>query len=146
MERDGKAVLFNGVTLVATLFLLFSGPLMTNTVVDLLIEIFAALLIIWAVITRRVSKEKKHAKLPPGYFFLTHGPYEILRHPIYAGYLLIMLSLVEIEFTFLRFLALLIIFFMILLKIIREESTMGREVKEYGDYKKKTKAVIPYLL
>jgi protein-S-isoprenylcysteine O-methyltransferase Ste14 len=145
MERDGKAILFSGITLLATGFILLSGPIVSNTTPTLLVEIFSVLLILWACIARWVNKNK-HPHLPPGYFFVTHGPYEIIRHPFYAGFLLIILSLVEDEFTFLRLLALLIIFFMILLKIIREESTMLHEVKEYQEYKKKTKAIIPLLL
>lgn len=144
MERDTKAVLFNTLLLVATGFLLLSGPFITTTLIYLLVEIFAALLIMWAVLARKVNKNNHH--LPPGYFLVTHGPYEIIRHPIYAGYLLIMLTLVEIEFTFLRLVALFLILFMILLKIIREESTLQQEVKNYREYKQKTKAIIPYLL
>jgi protein-S-isoprenylcysteine O-methyltransferase Ste14 len=146
MERNGKATFFMTVMILATLFILFSGPLIAQTIIHILVQVFSLLLIIWAVITRQVAKAHKQHNLPSGYFFITEGPYEIVRHPIYVGYLLIMISFVEMEFTFLRILALLIILAMILLKIIREEHTLGQEVKTYQEYKAKTKALIPFLL
>ena len=144
MDTDRKALIFNGFGFLAMLFILLSGPIVTNTILYILIQIFGVLLIIWALITRRVNKAKH--KLPPGYFFLNQGPYEIIRHPVYAGFLLIMFSVVEIEFTFLRLIALIILGCALFMKILREEYTMEQKVDEYKEYKKKTKALIPYLL
>ncbi|HSX09238.1 MAG TPA: isoprenylcysteine carboxylmethyltransferase family protein [Candidatus Saccharimonadales bacterium] len=145
MDNDRKAVIFNSFGILSSVFILISGRLFSTTAVDLLVQIFGLLLIIWAAITIKVSREKQH-HLSPGYFFLTRGPYEIIRHPVYAGYLLVMISFVEVEFTFLRLIALAILCATIFLKIVREESIMKEDVQEYKDYMKKTKALIPYLL
>lgn len=146
METDRKALFFNTFGILASLFILLSGPLFTHTVIYILVQVFGLLLILWAVITQKVNKSHQKHTLPNGYFFLTKGPYEIIRHPMYAGYLLIMTSFVEVDFTFLRLIALLILIIVLALKIIREEYTMTKEIKEYQDYKAKTKAIIPYLL
>lgn len=145
METDRKALIFNGFGILASLFILLSGPVISSTIIYILVQIFGLLLIIWALVTIKVSKTNKHS-LPQGYFFLEKGPYEIIRHPIYAGYLLIMISFVEIEFTLLRTIALLILCIVIFLKIIREEYTLTEKIHEYKKYKEKTKAIIPYLL
>jgi protein-S-isoprenylcysteine O-methyltransferase Ste14 len=144
VDNDRKAVIFNSFGILSSIFILLSGRLISQTAVDLLVQLFGALLIVWAVVTIRVSKHKKD--LPPGYFYLTKGPYEIIRHPVYTGYLLVMMSFVEIEFSLLRMIAFLILCIVIFLKITREDNTMIAEVNEYKEYKKKTKALIPYLL
>lgn len=146
MERDTKAVIFNAVGILATVFIFVSGPLFKLTVLYLLIQIFGLLLIIWAILAIKAGKKHTKHSLPEGYFFIAKGPYEIVRHPVYAGFLLIMFSIVEIEFTFFRLIALLVLCAMIMMKIIREEYTMTEEIHEYKEYKKKTKALIPYLL
>jgi protein-S-isoprenylcysteine O-methyltransferase Ste14 len=144
MDTDRKALIFNGFGLLASIFILLSGAIVAQVMIYLLVQIFGALLIIWALITIKVSKKNK--ELPKGYFFIHAGPYEIVRHPVYAGYLLIMISFVEIEFTFLRLIALIILCIAVMMKIIREEVLMKQKVPEYPDYMKKTKAIIPYLL
>jgi protein-S-isoprenylcysteine O-methyltransferase Ste14 len=146
METEKKALLFNSFGILASVFIFLSGPIVTPTVLYILIQVFGILLIVWSIITRRVTRPQRRHSLPQGYFFLTHGPYEIIRHPIYAGFMLIVLSVVEIEFTFLRLVALLILCAAIMMKIIREEHTMMLDVPEYKEYQAKTKAIIPYLL
>ena len=144
MDTEKKALLFNGFGILSSVFILLSGPVVTPTILYILIQVFGLLLIIWALLTIKVNKSKHN--LPQGYFFLDKGPYEIIRHPVYAGYLLIIISVVEIEFTFLRLIALLILGIALFMKILREEYTLEHEVHEYKEYKKKTKAIIPYLL
>jgi protein-S-isoprenylcysteine O-methyltransferase Ste14 len=145
MEKDLRAHIFNGFGLLSSLFIVLSGSVVPHAIVDLLVQVFGALLIVWALITIIVERTHQIA-LPKGYFFIQHGPYEILRHPIYAGYLLIMISIVETEFTFLRLVSLLILCLVVTLKIIREEYTMSEKIEKYKEYKKKTKALILYLL
>jgi protein-S-isoprenylcysteine O-methyltransferase Ste14 len=144
MDTQKRALIFNGFGVLASLFILLSGAIVSQVLIYLLVQIFGALLMIWAFITIKVHKT--HQNLPKGYFFLKTGPYEIIRHPIYASYLLIMVSFVEIEFTLLRLIALLILVAAIFMKILREEDLLNRTISEYSEYKKKTKAIIPYLL
>lgn len=146
MEKDRRKIIFNSFGILSSLFILLSGRIVPQTPADLLVQVFGILLIVWSVIAIKVNKTKQPHHLLKGYFFLNKGPYEILRHPIYAGYLLIMISIVEVEFTFLRLIALLILCMCVMFKIIREEYITLHAVKEYKEYKAKTKALIPYLL
>ena len=144
MDTENRALIFNGFGILASLFILLSGALLSQVMIYLLVQVFGALLMIWAFITIKVHKTSHH--LPKGYFYIKTGPYDIIRHPVYAGYLLVMVSFVEIEFTLLRFIALLILVAAIFMKILREENVMSDTISEYSGYKKKTKAIIPYLL
>lgn len=146
MDRSPKALIFNGMTILASLFLFLTGPLFVfQNLTMLLVQIFGIMLILWALIARRVNKQHKQ-HLPKGSFFLDKGPYEIIRHPIYAGFILIMSSLVQYDFTLLRVWAFMILLSALIMKIIREETTMEEALKgEYKAYKEKTKRIIPYV-
>jgi protein-S-isoprenylcysteine O-methyltransferase Ste14 len=147
METERKALLFLGLAALASLFILFTGPLFViQNLTFVMVQAFGILLIVWALISKKVYKHHHHHKLPKGYFFVTHGPYEIIRHPIYAGYLLIMSSLVQYNFELVRIIAFFILIAAIILKIIREEYTMNQEIKDYAEYKAKTKRLIPYIV
>ncbi len=146
METGSKALFFSSLVALTTIFILLTGPLVVvQNLTTTMVQIFGVLLILWAIIAKHVNKTEHTHKLPSGYFYATKGPYEIIRHPVYAGFLLIMTSIVQYEFTFLRVVAFVILIVVILLKIVREEKTMEREVKSYQEYQLKTKRIIPYL-
>lgn len=141
-----KPKIFLGVMIASILFIVLTGPIFTfHTMITLLVQVFGILLIVWAVLVRQLDK-KHHLKLPKGAYFITHGPYEIIRHPIYAGILLIVSSFLQYEFTFLRVVAFFIFILSLVLKIIREEHILEHKVKEYKEYKKNTKSLIPYVV
>jgi len=144
MPTDKKALLFNGISLIAILYLLTTGPLFIQNLPFLFMQIFGILLIFWALLASKVNKHRHEDKLPKGTFLITKGPYEIIRHPIYAGLLLIMAGFAQGYITIPRFIAFAVILFFVLMKIIYDESILDEHVKEYEEYKKKTHRLIPY--
>jgi protein-S-isoprenylcysteine O-methyltransferase Ste14 len=132
-----------GLQILCVIFIFISGPLVAPVIVFILIQILGVLLIVWALLARKQSKSV--SKLPRGYFFATTGPYEIIRHPIYAGLFFLLFALVQSELTPLRGLVLIIFIIAMLVKISLDEAVMRQHVKEYLDYQSKTRRLIPYL-
>jgi len=73
------------------------------------------------------------------------GPYEIIRHPIYAGLLLIMAGFVEGYLSLPRFMAFAVILAVTILKIEHDEKILKETHHEYEKYQKHTYRFIPYL-
>ncbi len=129
---------------VATLFILLTGPLSGYHSSLLLIQLFGLLLILWAFIAKKVNKHH-HGNLAKGTFFIDKGPYEIIRHPMYAGFILILNGFVQGFFDLPRAFAFLLVIAVILAKVVKEEYLLEHHVKEYHAYKKKTYSLMPYI-
>lgn len=76
---------------------------------------------------------------------ITTGPYSVIRHPIYTGILLAVLgSAFSSSIVWLIPFVLIAIYFIYSLRI-EEKDMMQQFPKEYGQYKKRTKALIPFV-
>jgi len=82
-----------------------------------------------------------------GHNLVTSGPYSIVRHPIYSGLLLAILGTVVAMRTELRgLIGLTAIFIIFLLKSRTEETFMQQEFgARYSDYRRRVKALIPFV-
>jgi protein-S-isoprenylcysteine O-methyltransferase Ste14 len=138
-----KAIVPLGLQILCSIFILLSGPIIAPIVVFVLIQVLGVLLIVWSLLARKQSRSG--IKLPQGYFFVTAGPYEIIRHPIYAGLFFFLFALVQSELTPLRGLVLIIFIIAMLVRISLDEAFMRQHVKEYVPYQTKTRRLIPYL-
>lgn len=75
------------------------------------------------------------------------GIYKVVRHPIYTGLLLLFIGNSIIVGDYRAIFAILIVFVSLWLKLIKEEELLTKTFgSRYTEYKKKTKALIPYIL
>ena len=127
------------------LFLFLTGPIFVSSFPFNLIQIFSILFICWALLERWLHKKQGHSR-SAGIYFLKTGPYEFIRHPIYAGIILLVASAVQGEFTFLRLLDFILYLFLIIVCMKRDEQMVLAHFKhEYSEYLKKAKRLIPYV-
>jgi protein-S-isoprenylcysteine O-methyltransferase Ste14 len=136
---------FIAVQFFCVLFLFLSGPIFISSFPFNLIQLFSMFFICWALFERWGNK--KHGLYKSfGIYLIKTGPYEFIRHPVYAGILLFVASVVQAEFTFLRLLAFLLFVSLILLCIKRDEKlSLDHFKNQYSEYLKRTKRLIPYL-
>ena len=76
-----------------------------------------------------------------------NGIYKLVRHPIYTGLLFLFLGNVIIVGDYRGIIAILIVFISFWFKLKKEEKLLSETFGlRYIEYKKRTKALIPYLL
>ncbi|MCB9166394.1 MAG: isoprenylcysteine carboxylmethyltransferase family protein [Flavobacteriales bacterium] len=82
-----------------------------------------------------------------GHQLVQHGPYSIIRHPIYTGLLLLFTGNALIVGDYRAILAVVIVLLSFRLKIRNEETLMAATFgAEYDTYRRRTKALVPFLL
>jgi protein-S-isoprenylcysteine O-methyltransferase Ste14 len=88
-----------------------------------------------------------NATFKQGHELIRHGPYRFVRHPIYTGLLTLGVG-TSIEIGRLRgWAALPLMLVALLIKLKQEEALLLRHFpKEYPDYKKQVKALVPFVI
>jgi protein-S-isoprenylcysteine O-methyltransferase Ste14 len=107
--------------------------------------VFAGLLIaVWARLTlggnwsARVTLKEDHE-------LIQSGPYRLVRHPIYSGFLLMILGTAVLASRASAFVALAICFVGFWIKLRQEEELLRRNLPGYAEYISRTKALIPFI-
>ena len=76
---------------------------------------------------------------------ITTGPYAMTRHPIYTGMLFGLIGAALILGEMRGLISVILFFVAIQMKMFTEEKFMQENFKEYADYKRKTKKLIPLI-
>jgi protein-S-isoprenylcysteine O-methyltransferase Ste14 len=134
------------IQLSSLVFILLSGPRFAKNWDGLLVEAAGVILGVWAIYVAGVHNVNVAPKPKPGGVLITHGPYRILRHPMYLAQVVAIIPLVELNFTPLRLGVLILLIITLLLKINYEEKGLiGQFGAAYKAYQKKSFRVLPYI-
>ena len=124
------------------LWLALRGSLLANGPVTIAIQAAAILLMIWARITFR-ARSFHAAANPTAGGIVTSGPYRFIRHPIYASVVYFLAGSAIAHPSAPSFVAILIAYPMLFVRMRTEEILLIERYPEYGDYARRTARVIP---
>jgi protein-S-isoprenylcysteine O-methyltransferase Ste14 len=122
-----------------------TGPAVPQNPFYLVGAIIGVFIMVWSLWTMRLSNLNVMPDLKANSILVTSGPYKWIRHPMYAGGLLIMLMLVLNHFTLLRVGYWLVLWLDLHFKLVLEEKLLAGKFPEYPAYKQRTKRLIPFI-
>jgi protein-S-isoprenylcysteine O-methyltransferase Ste14 len=148
-----SAVPYRILLLMAPLFLLDAMPLPNARLIHDAPELLGLTLIIGGAITTlsaRVALARNWSgsvELQEGHELVMRGPYRFVRHPIYTGFLLMILGVALGRGTAQPFAIVLILVVVHVWKLRAEEALLAQHFPQaYPDYKARTKALIPFVI
>jgi len=126
-------------------FLLLSGPILADSTGLLVLQAAALAVGLWAVLVMGVGRFGIHPEPVGRSRLTTSGPYQWIRHPMYASVLLFFGGLTGGHFSGRRLAVFLVLGLTLLIKMHYEEGLLINHFQGYADYRKKTKRIIPFL-
>jgi protein-S-isoprenylcysteine O-methyltransferase Ste14 len=113
--------------------------------VSLILIVLALLIGLWAIFTVGLSKVSIFPDLKKGARLVMHGPYKIVRHPMYTSVMLFCAGLVLSNPVWYMFLGFAVLLGDLVFKLKYEEKKLVQEFSEYKTYRKKTYYFIPFI-
>jgi protein-S-isoprenylcysteine O-methyltransferase len=129
---------------VPLLILLARGELFSRSPVVILAQIAALALLVWAR-TIFPKGQFRPAPTPPGGPLLTRGPYRLIRHPMYAGAMLLLWSSILGHWSPFNAVLGLVGSIVVAIRITDEERALFAGFPEYAEYARRTKRLVPYV-
>jgi protein-S-isoprenylcysteine O-methyltransferase Ste14 len=133
------------IAVIAIVSLLFRESLFAVEPVGITIQVFAALLMLWARLT--FGRRSFHASADPtAGGLVTTGPYRFLRHPIYAAVLYFAWTGVASHFNIINLFLGVLVSVGLAVRMMAEERLVVEKYPDYSEYAARTKRVIPFVL
>lgn len=136
------ALLIMGVTI---LFLLISGNLISLSPFIIAIQLLAVALSVWARRSFQTGQFSIQAEPEEGQV-LSRGPYQFIRHPMYAAALFLIWAGILGHISSLTLIIGVIITSVVAIRIIVEEQYLRTCYPDYAEYSRITKRIIPLII
>jgi len=133
------------IQLSSLVFILVSGPVFADTTNGFLVEMAGVFLGLLSIYVMRPGNFNIRPIVKPNGILITSGPYRMIRHPMYLAQVMAVVPLVWESFSYWRLAVLLLLIVVLTIKIEYEEKRLVKHFKDYIDYKKNTKKVIPFI-
>ena len=126
------------------IILILRGTILAVGVLAIVVQVIAALLMIWSRVT--FGRRSFHATADPTEGgLITSGPYHYLRHPIYAALIYFLWAGLLSHFSLLNVLLGLLATIFLFIRIFAEERFVTEKYPSYSEYVLQTKRIILYV-
>jgi protein-S-isoprenylcysteine O-methyltransferase Ste14 len=129
----------------AILYLLVSGNFLSPSLFIIAGQLLAVALSIWARRSFQGGQFSIHAEPMEGPMIQT-GPYQFIRHPMYAAALLLLWSSILGHSSLITISIGLVVTGVIAIRIMTEDNFLRTRFPDYMEYSRTTKRIIPYLI
>ncbi len=144
MNAARLSVLSTAVAVLALLRLLWTHSLLGEGPISIGLQVAAVLFMIWARLTFGMRSFHAAANTTEGEL-VTKGPYAIVRNPIYAAVIWFTWTGVAVHFSIVNALLGLVVAGGMLARIFLEERFLRERYREYGEYSKRVKRLVPFV-
>jgi protein-S-isoprenylcysteine O-methyltransferase Ste14 len=132
------------ISILAGLYLLITGNLLSINLF-LVAQVLAIAMMPWARRSFQPGQFNIHAEPKEGQM-ISSGPYQFIRHPMYASALIIIWSGILGHFSYLNLVIGIIVTVVISIRIMIEEQYLRTHYPAYLDFSRKTKMIIPFII
>jgi len=132
------------VSILAGLYFLITGNLFSINLF-LVAQVLAIAMMPWARRSFQPGQFNIHAEPKEGQM-ISSGPYQFIRHPMYASALVIIWSGVLGHMSYLNLVIGVIVTVVISIRIMIEEQYLRAHYPEYLEFSRKTKMIIPFII
>lgn len=126
-------------------FLLLTGPIFAKAPILFSLELAGIFLGFWAIISMGIGNFNITPDVKRSGKLVRHGPYAVIRHPMYATLLIITLPLIFEHFTLLRIFVWLVLLVDLVMKLNYEERLLIETLPSYIDYQRESYRLIPFI-
>lgn len=145
VEAKYKSGILVGVQMVCIFFLLVKIPFSHIDLWALLISFLGLLLGFWAIVAMQLDNISVRPDVKQNARLVIHGPYKVIRHPMYSAVLLTFTPLVIDHFSIFLVIVLFILLVTLLIKMKYEEKLLRNHFEAYASYSKHSWKIIPFI-
>jgi len=127
------------------LFMIVSTNWDNFGILSLIMIMLSVSLGLWAILTVGVYNVRILPELNKGADLVTHGPYRLVRHPMYLSLIILCAGLIISTQTWYMFLGGAFLLVVLVLKLQYEEKKLVAEFPKYKEYKSETYYLIPFI-
>jgi len=138
-----RALVFAQFFLIGLMAVLSSGILSSYTGMTIMVS--GAVLGLWTTRYNTIGNFNIRPELKEGCDLVMHGPYRLVRHPMYTSVMLLTLGMAIGTPTVLQWTSFVLLTVVLILKANREEALWSCHDEAYEAYKKRTNRFIPFI-